>query len=412
LKSRSKPESRRDERSARCRRPSAASSLGVASSMRFQPLHDTYAARLAVTRLNEKVSLGPLLVAVHPIGVVPGQLGLLDTLEKKFCGGLGWVIGGTPPDDGQGQRLPLVALLVDGRLRQSLSLNDVAMRVQRAAKAEGRTSETNKKTVSRWEHGETPRPDSLRWLASALNIPLDRAVAAAHLQRAHGQLRHGWMPGIEPHGSGLTASPVDSVDVAYASGLELTGWAPARRFEDVVAVFPSRSDMMSQLPPEAIFGAAQQINAAGLSLNLLCQQFADRRLSELIEAGCTLRCLFLDPASIAMKAREREEGYPLGRLSSLTQLNMDIMLGLRRSLSEDSQVRLEIATYDEAVRFNLLLVDGRLGIVQPYLHARRGVDSPVLVLRRGDSEPDSGRGLLPIFEQAFGWLWERRTPAC
>ena len=57
-------------------------------------------------------------------------------------------------------------------------------------------------------------------------------------------------------------------------------------------------------------------------------------------------------------------------------------------------------------------LDGRLGIVQPYLHARRGVDSPVLVLRSEDSEPGSRRGLLPIFEQAFGWLWERRTPAC
>ena len=156
-----------------------------------------------MTRLNEKVSLGPLLVAVHPIGVVPRLLGPLDTLERKFCGGLGWVIEMTPADDQQGQRLPLVALLVEGRLRQSLSLNDVAMRVQRAAKAEGRTSETNKKTVSRWEHGETPRPDSLRWLASALNIPLDRAVAAAHLQRAHGQLRHGRMPGLEPQNIGV-----------------------------------------------------------------------------------------------------------------------------------------------------------------------------------------------------------------
>ena len=54
---------------------------------------------------------------------------------------------------------------------------------------------------------------------------------------------------------------MDSLDVAYASGLELTGWVPARRLEDVVAVFPSRSDMMSQLPPEAIFGAARQIDA-------------------------------------------------------------------------------------------------------------------------------------------------------
>jgi hypothetical protein len=183
-------------------------------------------------------------------------------------------------------------------------------------------------------------------------------------------------------------------------------------FEDVVAVFRNRSDLMSQLPAEIIFDGARQVLAAGLSLNLLCQHYADRRLTELIEAGCTLRCLFLNPTSAAMKAREREEGYPEGRLASLTRLNIDILLGLRRSLPEDSQARMQVATYDETIRFNLLLVDGRLGIVQPYLHGRRGVDSPAMVLKRDHSGPDSERGLLPTFEQAFGWLWERRTPAC
>jgi hypothetical protein len=180
------------------------------------------------------------------------------------------------------------------------------------------------------------------------------------------------------------------------------------QFADLVGVFSSRSDLMSRLPPRVIFGGARQIDAAGLSLNLVCQHYADRRLTELIESGCCLRCLFLDPDGGAVRAREREEGYGEGRLSSLTRMNMDILFNLRQSLSEDARALVEVATYDETLRFNLVLIDERIGIVQPYLHGRRGVDSPAFVLDRRRAEG----GLLPVFEQTFAWLWERRAPAC
>ena len=62
--------------------------------------------------------------------------------------------------------------------------------------------------------------------------------------------------------------------------------------------------------------------------------------------------------------------------------------------------------YDETVRFNMLLVDRRVGGVQPYLPESRGTDSPTLVL-----EPArDGEGLFPVFEQVFESLWERGKP--
>jgi len=82
--------------------------------------------------------------------------------------------------------------------------------------------------------------------------------------------------------------------------------------------------------------------------------------------------------------------------------------GRSAALPDSARARIEVATYDETLRFNLLLVDGRIGVVQPYLHGSRGVDSPSFVLRRRHAEG----GLLSIFEQEFEWLWERRTPAC
>ena len=61
---------------------------------------------------------------------------------------------------------------------------------------------------------------------------------------------------------------------------------------------------------------------SGLSLNVLCQQYANNRLRDLAERGARLRCLFLDPAGDATKAREREEGFPEGHLAALTELNI------------------------------------------------------------------------------------------
>jgi hypothetical protein len=57
------------------------------------------------------------------------------------------------------------------------------------------------------------------------------------------------------------------------------------------------------MPPASLFGQAQHIDAVGLSLNLLCQQYPDDQLRGLIEDGMTLRCLFLEPFGDAIQAR-------------------------------------------------------------------------------------------------------------
>ncbi len=64
---------------------------------------------------------------------------------------------------------------------------------------------------------------------------------------------------------------------------------------------------------------------------------------------------------------------------------------------------MELATYDETLRFNIVLVDD-LCVAQPYLTDSRGVDSPAFVVRRGQP----GVGLYPVFEQVFESHWQRR----
>lgn len=175
---------------------------------------------------------------------------------------------------------------------------------------------------------------------------------------------------------------------------------------DVVAVFASRAEFAAAMPPAGLFDGAREICAAGLSLNILCQQYGDDRLCSLVEAGTNVRALFLDPAGTAVRAREAEEHHPAGNLAALTDLNIRMLTQRARPrLSADARARLQVAVYDETIRFNILLVDQRLGIVQPYLPHARGIDSPTLVLEARDNG-----GLLPTFTALFESMWGSAQP--
>jgi hypothetical protein len=189
----------------------------------------------------------------------------------------------------------------------------------------------------------------------------------------------------------------------------LDGPPPARCFSemaDVVAVFPTRADFTCTMPPHALFDAAHEIKAAGLSLNLICQQYPDQRLYRLVADGAELSCLFLDPCGEAIRAREREEGYTDHHLVTLTRLNIEVLSRLRDRLPSAVQSRLSLAVYDETIRFGIVLVDRKTCVAQPYLPQARGVDSPTFVMRKCSGSP----GLYSTFERIYTELWERSRP--
>jgi hypothetical protein len=146
------------------------------------------------------------------------------------------------------------------------------------------------------------------------------------------------------------------------------------------------------------------VDVAGLSLNLLCQQYPEDALRQQLEQGATYRCLFLEPGGEAIATRDREESYPPGHLSALTEMNIRILTErVAGRLSDDARSHLHLATYDVIPRFNLMFVDHRLAVVQPYLPFHRGVEAPTMLLRRQRAVP----GLFATFEQLFDELWER-----
>jgi hypothetical protein len=172
---------------------------------------------------------------------------------------------------------------------------------------------------------------------------------------------------------------------------------------DLTAVFASRSEFAAKVQPAELFAEAASIRAAGLSLNLICQQLPDQQLRRMLTEGTQLTCLFLDPDGEAIKAREREEEYPEGFLSGLNSLNIQVMARHRDRLPADARDRMQLRLYDETVRFNIVLVDDEVCVVQPYLPQACGVDSPTLLIRRHGSPG----GLYPIFEQVYEAIAER-----
>ncbi|MEU6465606.1 SAV2148 family HEPN domain-containing protein [Streptomyces sp. NPDC046976] len=199
--------------------------------------------------------------------------------------------------------------------------------------------------------------------------------------------------------------PVDAVE-------DLVG----DRYADVVAVHSDRVRLMRQFPAEDIFGGARRLDAIGIGLNLLVQNFSGRRLVRLAESGCRIRLLFLNPASSSVKRRERELGMKRGELSRSVEMNILHMRRVRSRLRDPDAFQIQV--YDETPRFTAYLVDGDgadgVAVVQSYLRGARGMESPVLVLRNGSrlvTSDDAGEaGLFPTYREEFELAWADSRP--
>src|SRR5437588_2340935 len=83
------------------------------------------------------------------------------------------------------EHLPLAQLVSEARQRQGLSLNGVARRMHAAAQQEGIHCGVTRQTILSYQRGRVPHPDTLRWLAAAVGLPLGELAAAAQRQRRY-----------------------------------------------------------------------------------------------------------------------------------------------------------------------------------------------------------------------------------
>ncbi|MCB5165593.1 DUF5919 domain-containing protein [Streptomyces bambusae] len=187
------------------------------------------------------------------------------------------------------------------------------------------------------------------------------------------------------------------------------------RYADVVSVHPDRVRLQRQLPAEDLFGGARRLDAIGIGLNLLVQNYSGRRLVRLAEAGCRVRLLFLNPASSAVKRRERELGLRKGELSRSVEMNILHVRRVRSRLTDPAAFAIHV--FDETPRFTAYLVEGDapgggIAVVQSYLRRARGMEAPVLVLRGGGRgvPKDADHGLFTTYREEFESVWQDSRP--
>ncbi|MFD5892963.1 MULTISPECIES: SAV2148 family HEPN domain-containing protein [unclassified Streptomyces] len=235
------------------------------------------------------------------------------------------------------------------------------------------------------------------------NRALSEAVLA-QAERASARL-------LEILGSGTAVPSADRLRVDAVE--DLVG----DRYADVVSVHPDRVRLQRQIPAEDLFGGARRLDAVGIGLNLLVQNFSGRRLVRLAESGCRIRLLFLNPASSSVKRRERELGLKKGELSRSVEMNILHMRRVRSRLRDPGAF--EIHVFDETPRFTAYLVDGDgadgLAVVQSYLRRARGMEAPVLVLRGAGRDvvrvgQDTEHGLFQTYREEFESVWTDSRP--
>jgi hypothetical protein len=195
------------------------------------------------------------------------------------------------------------------------------------------------------------------------------------------------------------------------------------RYSDVIGVHPDRVRLLRRLPAEDLFGGAGRLDAIGIGLNLLVQNYSGRRLIRLAETGCRVRLLFLNPASSAVRRRERELGLGRGEMSRSVEMNIIHMRRVRARLRDPDAF--EIRVFDETPRFTAYLVDGDgadgVAVVQSYLRKARGMEAPVIVLRGGSrhlvqqpggapADQHGEHGLFEVYREEFEGVWADSRP--
>jgi transcriptional regulator with XRE-family HTH domain len=81
--------------------------------------------------------------------------------------------------------LPFAQLIAEARERRDLSLHGVARGMCEAAREEGTYCGTTRQSIHSYERGRIPYRDAMRWLAAALDLPLEDLRAAARRQRRY-----------------------------------------------------------------------------------------------------------------------------------------------------------------------------------------------------------------------------------
>jgi len=152
---------------------------------------------------------------------------------------------------------------------------------------------------------------------------------------------------------------------------------------------------------EILNHATKNIKLLGITLNYYFYPDSEEwtRLTSLVENGCTLQILILDPESSHVSYRESDEKNTdlKGQIMYLYNLEKQFI----DNLKEDFKSRVEIRFYDTYPTCAMTIIDDRLIRVTPYLFNKRGRACPTLEFTINDN------GIFGAYLDHFNDIWKK-----
>lgn len=147
--------------------------------------------------------------------------------------------------------------------------------------------------------------------------------------------------------------------------------------------------------------ATKNIKLLGITLNYYFYPDSEEwtRLTSLVENGCTLQILNLDPESSHVSFRERDEKNTdlKGQIIYLYNLEKQFI----DNIKEDFKSRVEIRFYDTYPTCAMTIIDDKLIRVTPYLFNKRGRACPTLEFTSNDA------GIFGAYLDHFNDIWKK-----
>jgi hypothetical protein len=154
---------------------------------------------------------------------------------------------------------------------------------------------------------------------------------------------------------------------------------------------------------EILKKANKNIKMLGITVNLFVSQrnYMYMQLQRMVERGCKLQILMLNPHSPHVAYRERDENNM--HLKEQIELAINIKKLFIYDIKKEYRSNVKIKLYDAYPLYSMLIIDDNLIRVTPYLYNKKGLESPTLeyINKKG--------GLFEVYSKHFDDLWNAET---
>lgn len=152
---------------------------------------------------------------------------------------------------------------------------------------------------------------------------------------------------------------------------------------------------------EILNSTRKNIKLLGITLSYYFYPDAEEwaQLCALVEKGCTLQILILDPDSNQVSCREKDENNSdlKGQIIQLIHLEKLFI----NNLKEEYRSNVEIRFYDTYPSFAMTIIDDTILRVTPYLYNKKGRSCPTIEFVRKE------KGIFDAYLNHFNDLWSK-----